>query len=548
MVRGGPYYDRGVINNCLWHNDRFSYLSSTTMADDDVDPMFIGFGAFETTAFVTSVLVALYSLISNPTGRQRASDQAEYQVYAGWRNALLSIILQLLLMIAVVLDIIIRQSDVPHNARFWLILLMLTPWAPLAGPVRDTLTSGVRVCQMMRSRLVRNELSAIIRDRFKFGQRGISIPSVLHHMRVGAYATKSSVDTGVQTSSDSVVLAALRECVPLRSHEAKLASEANKAARYDEDDKTVTNNPKLALELGNLWVVNQGPQPSSISQMRLQLWAVASRLDILARIYTGRQIELHADCMRNLGIGEDEVMLRARVLDLVDTLQQGGTMSDDVVERTLAGKFCERCILASRVTVESYLESSERGHTDLRGETWMLNMNMDWRGEFERIMDSMWEAAFMDNGATKLGFDPDDEPSRKYGDRSKAFTTRMMGALFVIARSVVHSDNAEERKQYGAVADVVAKGPVEKEWWDRFWNKVLSLFKESKAFDGDVPDELLEEGVAAKFKGALRSIIDEDMREIVDIMSDVSPIELCSDDSCRLYNAKIKITVVKKAK
>jgi len=155
-------------------------MNATASMAEEAEPIFLGFGAFETTAFCTAIVVAAYSLISNPKGRQSGSDQAEYEVYAGWRLAVFSITAQISLMIAVIVSLS-NQPGMTAKAALWVTALMTAPWAPLAGRVRQTLWSFPRVRRMMRARVTRNEIAAVVRDRFLFGQRGIALPVIIYH-------------------------------------------------------------------------------------------------------------------------------------------------------------------------------------------------------------------------------------------------------------------------------------------------------------------------------------------------------------------------------
>lgn len=476
------------------------------------DPEFLGFGAFETTAFCTAVLVACYSLISNPTGRQSSTERAEYQIYAGWRFALITLFLQLVLMLIVIVEQI-RTTSVPANAKTWLIALMVAPWAPLAGKVRDTVTSFRRVRRLMKSRLTRNELAAIMRDRFKFGQRGIALPSIIFHA------------TG---ETPSHPIAALRANNFLREHEDALRMQAEAVAQTDE--------PK-SLELGALWAMNQSLQPGSISRLRVLFWRGVSAFDLLARKWTEASFRIEADPMPAVS----SVMERALYLDVADLLQQGDTVSDELMERGL-GRFCERCRLATRCAVESFLESSERGHTDLRAEKWLKNVGMNWRGQFERVIDVMWEAAFMDAKALKIEVhekDGDKDNSPDYDDRPKVTTTKTFALLFLIVRSLLRTNG--EHGAYKTVAAIVRDGPFTRVWWDRYWERVEKIVsRKRQAAGGDGWDKVVvDEKIRADFKAALREIVDEDVKAIVEEFLEYPTDGICGDDACFINNAKI---------
>lgn len=480
------------------------------------EPELLGFGAFETTAFVTSVIVALYSLISNPTGRQRATDQSEYQVYAAWRLGLIAIAAQLHFMLIVILQLT-QQSSVPINAKVWLTLLMISPWAPLAGTVRDTLTAAPRVRRMMRTRLTRNELAALLRDRFKFGQRSIALPLVRRRMHPNF----------VSLSGTTPPLDALRQCTLLAPYELVLCEQAMHAAQTEQRD---------ALALGALWSVSQGSQPTALTRWHLRTWAVTGYLDVLARAWTTNSVTLAADCMPEVRTTRE----RARLLDVVDSLQQGGTVSDTLTARALRGRFCERCMLATRAAVEAFLESSERGHTDMRARVWVRDLDMNWQGGFERIMDVMWEATFIENTGQKVDYA--DDRSRDFGDRAKVTTTKMMALLFLLARSVMYS--GVEESIYKKVAEIMDAGPFRGSWWVRFWVRLGERLQTKKPLSGSGNFVIsIGDGIRAEFKATLRDIIDEDMASAVEHFVE-NPIRdsVCSCAECRLRGAKLIFT------
>lgn len=472
------------------------------------DPLFLGFGAFETTAFCTAVFVACYSLISNPTGRQGSADQAEYQVYSGWRFAIISILAQLILMIIVIVQQI-RSSQVSPSAKIWLIALMIAPWAPLAGKVRDTITSGAKVRRMMRNRLVRNELAAIVRDRFKFGQRGIALPSIIHH------ATQSLPNPP---------LAALKHNKALIPYVDELRKQAVAAAQTDNS---------YALELGSLWTMNQSLQPSSISKTHLFMWKLVTKFDMLARFWTCKTIDIDADPMPEI----HSMMDRARYLDMADLLQQGGTVSDELMTRGMK-KFCQRCCLATRCAVESFLESSERGHTDLRAGVWLRNIGMNWRGNFERVMDVMWEAVFIDAKASKIDFLEQDS-SPDFGDRTKITTTKTLALLFLIVRSLLKT--SKEHPTFQHVASIVRDGPFVRSWWDRYWSVLAQRLSTKPSMPGSsIDDNKIGEKTRAEYKAALRQVIDEDMSSIVrEFLHHPINDSICGDSGCFLNGAKL---------
>lgn len=480
----------------------FPTHTMTTAAN--ADPIFLAYGAFETTAFLTAILVACYSLIGNPKGRQGSGDQSEYQVYAGWRLAIFAIATHITLMIAVIVTL---ATTTTTQSVLWVAALMVAPWAPLAGRVRQTLSNMGRVRRMMRQRVTRNELAAIIRDRFKFGQRGIALPVIIYHS---------------ERTVPKHPLAALRANKRLAPHEEALRHHAGIASQTE-------SSAKVALELGSLWTMNQSLQPSAIPRHEYHAWRIIATLDPLARLWTATSVDLRANPMPEIS----RPRARARILDIADMLQQGGTINDSLKERALDKRYCERCRLATRGAVEAFLESSERGHTDLRAKLWLSGISSDWRGKYERIIDVMWEACFMDSRAERVDYDEDDK-SPSFGDRAKVTTTKTLALLWLIARSILHREN--EHENYTQVATIVCDGPYQRVWWDRFWDSLADIIADSH----DITAEQVGNGTTAKFKATLRKLIDEDMRQIVSVFVN-NPMDstLCDNNECSLHDGRI---------
>lgn len=477
---------------------------------DDAEATFLGFGAFETTAFCTSIIVAVYSLIDNPKGRQTGTDQSEYLVYAGWRLACLCILAQVVLMAIVIRELVVDDS-IDERHIFWVAALMVSPWAPLTGLVWKTLSSASRVARMMRSRLIRNEIAALIRDRFQFGQRGISTPVLLYH---------------AEGKLPEHPLGALLANSRLAPHLKLLRTYA----------KTASQTVAPALELGSLWVMNQGPQPSLIPRYKYIAWRIVSKVDVLASYLTVRELPLHVEPMPDV----KDFGVRARVLDIADMLQQGGTISDSLMARSMESRFCERCQISMRGTVEAFLESSERGHTDLRAKLWLQNVGMNWRGSFERVIDILWEAAFMDCKGMKVEYDEKDE-SPSFGDRGKTTTTKTMALIWIIIRSAAHEEG--EDSSYQAISSIVGDGPFSRPWWDRYWHEFANRLEPSEfGFDSPISEININSQTPAHFKATLRTLIDEDMAKIVNILVQ-NPLSegLCKDEKCMLFHGRLHL-------
>ena len=472
----------------------------------DGEPNFLGFEAFETTAFCTAILVALYSLIRNPQGRQTAKDHSEYEVYSGWRRAIAVVFVQIILLIVVLVHT--RINGTSSRATGWLLASMIAPWAPLAGQVRRTLSAWRKVRSMMVNRLTRNELAAIMRDRFRFGQRGISIPLIVDYV----YSGKRLPQNTLVTLQNNQHLCKFVDEVRLQAKE---------AGGVDND---------RSLELGVFWIVNQGRQPSSIGKRRVYTRLYLSRIDPLARWWTRRVLPLSCDPFSQYSPLFQNPLERARVLDFCDLIQQGGTISDALMERTMRKRFCLRCRLATRCAVETFMESSVKSHADLRAKDWLRHISIQWKGNFERVIDVMWEACFIDQDANRLdGYNEDRSPS--FGDRSKVTTVKTLGLLFMIARSLLGSTPSESA--FELIAAQVGIGMGTESWWEQFWEKVANALGAEDDYVGSPIS--VDENARAAFKRALREMIDEDMKKILSALLE-RPVNgiICLHQSCEL--------------
>ncbi len=139
----------------------------------------------------------------------------------------------------------------------------------------------------------------------------------------------------------------------------------------------------------------------------------------------------------------------------------------------------------------------------------------------------------MEASADRVDYDEDD-PSPSFGDRSKVTTVKIIALIWLVIRSIVHSEG--EHQAYADVAKIVREGSYTRKWWDRFWNELAHKMGDTV----QLRSEQVEDGTAAKFKATLRKLIDDDMREIVNIFVH-NPIDknLCGDKNCSLSDAKL---------
>jgi hypothetical protein len=322
-------------------------LMDAVMREFGDEPKFLSFGAFETAGFFATILVALYSFVRNPEGLQGEDDQAEYDVYSRWRCAIIVIAVHVTLMVTVLIYLVVNGTTA--KATWWVLALMLAPWAPLAGKVRNTITAWGRVREMMISRVTRNEVAAIVRERFKFGQRALSLPLVVHYAHRGRY-------------------------LPVYPMEAMKAHPAFRALENDvlhQAQVAMETGNKSALKLGTLWTVDQGPQPEDIGAIGRLTRLYLSRWDPLAYLWTKPERKLPCSPFPTLHPPFEDRGRQARILDMVDSLQQGGTISDGQMQRAMNGRHCLHCRLATRGAVEAFMESSVKSHGDIRPHVWL---------------------------------------------------------------------------------------------------------------------------------------------------------------------------------
>lgn len=528
------------------------------------EPRVLGFNAFEPVGFFASISVALYSFVRNPEGIQGEESLAEYDVYAGWRRAFTVILAHTLMMLAVLIYIILNNTSA--RATFWVGALMLAPWAPVAGQVRNTITAWPRVREMMRSRLTRNELAAILRERFMIGQRALSVAAVVH------YAYGGEV---LPTAPGR----ALREHPALKNVEREICAQAVTAMETEEKD---------AAALGIFWTVDQGPQPRDIGHVDRVVRFYLSWLDPLVFVWTKRLYELPCSPFPEFSSPLGSIGAQARILDVIDSLQQGGTIGEKQMTRAMVGRHCMRCRLATRGAVEAFMESSVKSHGDLRPSTWLLDIGTDWRGGFERIINIMNESCFMGEArGERVPSAEDLSPS--YGDRSKGMyglyfggrgycanlscklsavqtlhclkansffvhcglfysfwlavtTMKIFALLFVICRSLFN-EFGEGAAALQEVQNIVARGLHTDSWWKDFWDRVAA----KHGYDSMSPDYQINisDDSRGHFKAALRDSVDADMKQIVAaLVRDPIKKSICGDAKCELsQNSKLLFRV-----
>ncbi|KAK1870329.1 hypothetical protein I4F81_012791 [Pyropia yezoensis] len=129
-------------------------------------------GAYESTAFITALLVGAFSFIPDPTGYQDATDAAEILVYTYWRYAIVVVGLDLLFKVIVL--VVQWANGVRAYTIVWTLLLMMAPWAPLLNKVVAAVLAWGSVRSLMCNRVTRNEVSCVLREYLRMGDQSLT--------------------------------------------------------------------------------------------------------------------------------------------------------------------------------------------------------------------------------------------------------------------------------------------------------------------------------------------------------------------------------------
>lgn len=142
-------------------------------------------GAYESTAFITALLVGAFSFIPDPTGYQDATDAAEILVYTYWRYAIVVVGLDILFKVIVL--VVQWANGVRAYTIVWTLLLMMAPWAPLLNKVVAAVLAWGSVRSLMCNRVTRNEVSCVLREYLRMGDQSLTTAAATE-MVVGAEA------------------------------------------------------------------------------------------------------------------------------------------------------------------------------------------------------------------------------------------------------------------------------------------------------------------------------------------------------------------------
>lgn len=565
---------------------------------------FLGFGVFETTAVVTSAFVTGYVLTEDPTGRQHAHDVSELRVYLAWRSAMLFLLGHVVFTIFVI--VLELQHGWSGKDLFWLVMLMYAPWAPVAKQVRLTLGAWKGVRSMMRARAVSNTLVAVMREGFYLGYAGISIaatgrevfgliprpiPDKMCSMSCFFSGDVGKIDDMVQealSNDDGLpqTKAAVRRGWPVR----KVSWWRRLAIRYviclDPLAWWWSMDPQVLLvdPFEHLWV-----EPDARTQARRRLtgsWvtAVINPLAFVAarcadpfmafgNEFAGGFVnhrvarianDITAFPPRMLGrlkgwLSPPKGCLsyeRVRIMDVIDQLQPGGTLSEERVLVLRSHSMCGRCIMAVRAAVETFLESSSRQHSGARVAKWLSGVRVDCSGGVAACLDLMWGACFDDNAGVRVHVRSHRAGADAIGGApppvSKTDLTRwFLLLLFVVSRSLLR-----EASSLRNVDRIVRERLDPNFFWDVFRNvlgtKLMDVYSTTMKIENlsaRAVDELLDEALAETVDVHVVGMVVEELRaaliDVTDYQANVCCMgrsRLCDDGACLLHQSNAVLT------
>lgn len=477
-------------------------------------------GAYESTAFLTAMLVGLFSFIPDPTGYQDATDAAEILVYTYWRYAIVVVGLD------VILKVVVLGVQWANRVRaytiFWTLLLMMAPWAPLLNKLVAAIRAWGSVRDLMRSRVVRNEVSCVLREYLCMGHQSLTT----------AAATELVLGDGARFTMPVQVL---QEVVHRAAHGDFHGNQNEYRERVQKLQKDVQDKGVVS------WVVTrramrQEPLSRPRSRHASLLWW--RRADVWTRAWTEDRLHSVADpfppgALSRPGgphgreaadggwqLGDLVPTYRAYVLDVIDDCHRGYTLSQKQATSTLPAHLCRRCKLAVRGAVEAFLESSTRAHSGVHAQAWLHGTQMEWFGGMEKVADSLWEAAFADPVALRVddGELEEDNPAADAVQRapSPTVTTRkLLVFLFLIARSLLGACKALE-----SVGLRIRERLHSRDWWSEYWTAVLGALRKDRKTNETYSDWLdririvvVRDLTTAELKALIRLLADHSIRQ-----------------------------------
>lgn len=486
------------------------------MADPDEPWDILWYSAFETTALLTALLVASFTFIPNPTGRQGERDSSEIRIFTHWRLAIWLIWLDLALKATVLVVQVANQK--PVGTIWWTLGLMAAPWAPLLDKVAAAVKNWGDVRELMLTRVNRNEISSVLREYLKLGHQSVTTIGLAEEIYDRTYP------------------------VPVKILEAVIRSSIHSIGHNEAYRQRVEKLLKEVQNKGASWVVTSraqrhGPQEQKQSYHRRRLrwrrfdrwlrWWTVGKYTLTADPFPPGLLSLPVanseyrnthvmDAVKEIAFETDADMVpayRAYVLDAIDDCLSGQTLSQRRALKSLPENLCPRCALAVRGAIEAFLESSNRAHVNVHARAWLDDTHIEWRGRLEIISDGMWEAVFVDHSGHLV----EDEEHTEEKDAGKArpvpnatvTTRKLLVFLFLVARSTLKACLVLKE-----VGQRVRERLHSEQWWTEYWQAVVQSLGTNRNGDDTVEDWM--DGIKAR---ALRDLSVSEMKVLVQLMA-----------------------------
>ncbi|KAK1859671.1 hypothetical protein I4F81_002265 [Pyropia yezoensis] len=492
----------------------------------------LGTDAYNSTAFIVALFVAAYQFIPDPTGDQDANDVSELEVYTQWRWAALTLLGYGGLMAAVVVQQLL--ADWGGLDLIWLLALMLAPWAPVADKVFRTLKASRRVMAMMRSRGCRNRLTAIMREYLAVGILELRPTAVFRWSMTGLLVVPGwVVPDGVENKE--LVLERIRlqakwgSFMTVDDHstfgervKAHIVDAINRAKRLNVWD------PLLRILSRRSNVMRRKGWAARWNRCRRFLCSSDSASDEETEMLSpfvyppsgGTGGAGRADAEEQMDemtvLGRQPMQLKPSeetvLLDAMDGVLPGGTLSKKRVKELKDRAVCDRCVMASRAAVELFVESSTCGHDGVNVAEW-------FQDEFTIALYGSWlitvrEAATVDCKATPVrGELPNAAILALPFDSTEAVLT----IFFIVARSLLgESRDLEPWRTY--ITDRYHKAA----WWDSYWGALRDRLSQTFAAS-TAPVWTDARAVARSMRLAVRDTAAAQVRELLGLLLDAAP-------------------------
>lgn len=490
---------------------------------------FLGYGPFETTAFVVAFFVTVYQLLPDPTGEQGAADACELDVYRQWRTAMVCLVGY----VAFVAAVVVQQLLDGWTGRdlWWLVALMLAPWAPVAAVVFRTVTSARRVRAMMRTRGCRNRLTAVLREFLFLGHGSLSVAAVSSWLRPVPPPGLPTVPLDVAPKKYAADVQYTVSSIIHKAHMLPLSAEA------------MAEGPQLDAHVGAplRWictVVRADPLARWWSRHSAYTMPTVSRTDD-DEVEPSRCRRVLGPCTRNGTArgGEQTLVLspfhprqgklshleETLILDVIDAVLPSGTLSD----RRLAflnRLLCGHCSMAVRAAVEAFAESSNRQHDGVRAPLWFKDITVIWTPSFRRVLDVMRHGALVDNSGVLVEGDPTDGiPSSQDGAgyaplSAMQATDQVMTLLFFLSRSLLGGSTvlAPLREHLSRRLHSHESG----DWWASYWASLRARLGRSTAWQQSIKQATRQDEIGRLMDAALRDTVDAEVRGVLQLLLD----------------------------